>query len=91
MFIKKQENNYRLGFSWLFQKNYPNLKKLPEDIDDSLNELEENKILKEYFGEDVIKSYIKLKRMELKDFYLHENFNKTDPITDWEKNNTLDC
>ncbi len=72
-------------------KNYPNLKKLPEELDDALNFLEENKELKDAFGENVIKSYIKLKKIEIEEFYKNENFNKTSSVTDWEKNNTLDC
>ncbi|MCS5654100.1 MAG: type III glutamate--ammonia ligase, partial [Candidatus Marinimicrobia bacterium] len=35
-------------------KKYPNLKKLPEEIEDSLAELDNSKELKEAFGEDVI-------------------------------------
>ena len=72
-------------------RNYPNLKKLPEDIEDSLSELEKNKELHEAFGENVIKSYIKLKNTEIDDFRKDESFNKERDITDWEKRNTLDC
>ena len=43
-------------------KNYPNLEKLPNDIEESLDELEESKNLREAFGDDVINSYLKLKR-----------------------------
>ena len=43
------------------------------------------------FGEKNITSYLKLKEQELKDFNLKEKFSKKDPITDWEKLNTLDC
>ena len=72
-------------------KKYPNLKKLPEKIEDSLNELNNNKELKEAFGEDVINSYIKLKNIEIDNFNKYETFDKKKPITEWEKNNTLDC
>tara|TARA_Y100000780_G_scaffold60134_1_gene52418 strand:- start:302 stop:535 length:234 start_codon:yes stop_codon:yes gene_type:complete len=72
-------------------KKYPNLKKLPEKIKDSLNELNNNKELKEAFGEDVINSYIKLKNIEINNFNKYETFDKKKPITEWEKNNTLDC
>ena len=72
-------------------KNYSHLKKLPDEIEDSINELENSKELKEAFGEDVINSYIKLKKLEIDDFNRQENFNKSDPVTDWEKQNTLDC
>ena len=72
-------------------KNYPNLEKLPNDIEESLDELDENKILREAFGDDVINSYLKLKRKEIEDFDQNENFDKKSPVTEWEKNNTLDC
>ena len=49
------------------------------------------KELKEAFGEDVINSYIKLKNMEIDEFNRNERFDKRKPVTDWEKNNTLDC
>jgi glutamine synthetase len=72
-------------------KNYPNLKKLPDEIEDALEFLKNSKDLKEAFGEDVINSYIKLKNMEIQDFDKYETFNKKNPVTDWEKNSTLDC
>jgi glutamine synthetase len=72
-------------------KNYPNLKKLPNEIEDALEELENSKIIKEAFGEDTIKSYIKLKKAEIENFNKEDTFDKKSEITDWEKNNTLDC
>ena len=72
-------------------KNYPHLKKLPDEIEDSIKELEDSKELREAFGEDVINSYIKLKKEEIDEFNRQESFNKKDPITDWERKNTLDC
>jgi glutamine synthetase len=72
-------------------KNYPNLEKLPNDIEESLDELDENKNLREAFGDGVINSYLKLKRKEIEDFYQNDTFDKKSPITKWEKNNTLDC
>ncbi len=72
-------------------KNYSHLKKLPDEIEDSIKELEDSKELKEAFGEDVINSYIKLKKEEIDEFNREESFNKKDPITDWERKNTLDC
>ena len=72
-------------------KNYSHLKKLPDEIEESIKELEDNKELKEAFGEDVINSYIKLKKEELDEFNRQESFNKKDPITEWERKNTLDC
>ena len=72
-------------------KNYPHLKKLPDEIEDSIKELEDSKELREAFGEDVINSYIKLKKEEIDEFNRQESFNKKDPVTDWERKNTLDC
>ncbi len=72
-------------------KNYPDLSKLPDDLEDSLDKLDSNKVLRDAFGDEVINSYLKLKREEISDFFKNEIFDKKSPVTDWEKNNTLDC
>jgi len=72
-------------------KNYPNLNKLPNEIEDALDELNNSKKLKESFGEDVINSYLKLKNKEIDEFNRSERFDKKLPVTDLEKSNTLDC
>ena len=72
-------------------QNYPNIKKLPTDLEESLENLGRNEILNAAFGEKVLKSYLKLKEQELKDFNSKETFSKKEPITEWEKTNTLDC
>ena len=72
-------------------KNYPHLKKLPNEIQDALEFLQNSKELKEAFGEDVITSYIKLKNMEIEDFNKNDKFDKESSVTHWEKNSTLDC
>ena len=72
-------------------KNYPDLERLPNDIEESLNELDKNKTIRASFGDDVINSYIKLKRKEIEDFDQNDTFDKKSPVTKWEKNNTLDC
>ena len=72
-------------------KKYPNLEKLPDNIEESLQKLNENKNLRESFGDDIVNSYLKLKRQEIEDFDKNDNFDKKKSITDWEKNNTLDC
>ena len=72
-------------------ENYPNLEKLPDDLYESLEKLNDNKIIKEAFGEEVVDSYLKLKKAELNDFEIDNVFDKESSITDWEKNNTLDC
>ena len=72
-------------------KKYPNLKKLPNDIDQAISMLQKSKTLSEAFGKDVIESYIKLKKSEIKDFKTKSIFNKKKPVSKWEKDNTLDC
>ena len=71
--------------------NYPNIKKLPSNLESALEHLSSNKILLAAFGEKIITSYLKLKEQELKIFNSKETFSKKEPITDWEKTNTLDC
>ena len=72
-------------------KNYPNLAKLPDDLEESLEKLDGNKEMKDSFGSEVINSYLKLKKQEIKDFYIDEVFDKDKAVTQWEKNSTLDC
>ncbi len=72
-------------------KKYPKLKKLPNDINQAINMLQNSKALSKAFGSDVIKSYIKLKNSEIKNFKARNVFNKRKPVSQWEKDNTLDC
>ena len=72
-------------------KDYPNLRKLPSDLESALENLSNSQELKEAFGEKVINSYIKLRNSEIDNFNSKENFSKDKPITTWEKLNTLDC
>ena len=72
-------------------KKYPNLPKLPDNLDQSLEKLKNNKKMNNFFGKDVISSYLKLRNSEIKEFKQKENFNKREPITKWERVNTLDC
>jgi len=72
-------------------KNYPDLSRLPDDLEDALEKLAENRVLKEAFGEDVINSYLKLKKQEIDEFNKDEVFDKRKEITEWERKNTLDC
>ena len=71
--------------------NYPNIKKLPSNLENALEFLSNSEVLLSAFGEKNITSYLKLKEQELKDFNSKETFSKKEPITDWEKTNTLDC
>ena len=70
---------------------YPDLPRLPDELNQSLNQLKNNKNINEAFGKSTIDSYIKLRSSEIKEFSSKENFNKTKPITKWENDNTLDC
>ena len=70
---------------------YPNLPKLPDELDQSLKQLKQNKEMSDAFGADVINSYIKLRSTEIKEFNNIERFDKSKPITKWERQNTLDC
>ena len=71
--------------------NYPNIKKLPSDLESALEHLSSSEVLLSAFGEKNITSYLKLKEKELNDFDAKDKFSKSDPITEWEKINTLDC
>ena len=76
-------------------------KKLPLTLDQSISHLEKNKVLQDAFGKDVINSYVKLKNKEIKKynssiekkigFKTSKKGNKSGIITQWEKDNTLDC
>ena len=70
---------------------YPNLPKLPDELDKSLKQLKQNKDMNDAFGSDVIDSYVKLRDSEIKEFKNMERFDKSKPITKWERQNTLDC
>jgi len=70
---------------------YPNIKKLPSDLEQALEYLNKSEVLETAFEKKVLRSYLKLKEQELKDFNSKETFSKKEPITDWEKINTLDC
>ena len=53
---------------------YPDLPKLPDELDQSLKKLKQNKEMNEAFGADVIDSYIKLRGSEIKEFDNVEKF-----------------
>ena len=72
-------------------EKYPDLPKLPDELDQSLELLKDNKEMNNAFGEETINSYIKLRNSEIKEFKSKGNFDKTKPVTKWEKDNTLDC
>ena len=70
---------------------YPDLPKLPNELGQSLEQLKNNKEMNEAFGKETIMSYIKLRSLEIREFQSKESFDKTKPISKWEKDNTLDC
>ena len=91
--LSKQINPGKPLFCNMYEdyKKYPNLSKLPNELKDSLDKIENNKEMNKAFGKEVIKSYVKLRTSELKDFNDNEKFDKSKPITKWERQNTLDC
>ncbi len=72
-------------------EKYPNLPKLPNELQDSLELLKNNNEMSEAFGEETINSYIKLRNSEIKEFDNKEKFDESKPVTKWERQNTLDC
>lgn len=59
------------------------LTKLPLNLLDAIRVTEKSSSLKEAMGEELIKAYCKLKLVQWNDF--------TRSISDWERQNTLDC
>ena len=72
-------------------KKYPDLPKLPNELKESLELLRNNKEMNDAFGKETIDSYIKLRKSEINEFDNIENFDKSKPVTQWERQNTLDC
>jgi len=60
-----------------------NAKLLPTNLLDALRLLEKNKILQKGLGEELIGSFVKLKMQEWDQFTSH--------LSEWERNNVLDC
>ena len=91
--IKKRVNPGKPLFCNMYTdyKKYPNLPKLPNDLESSLEMLNFNTVMKNAFGKNVLNSYIKLKKSEIESFRKSEKFDKLKPITNWERSNTLDC
>ena len=75
-------------------------KKLPLNLPQALSNLNNSKVLKNAFGKDVINSYITLKNREIKKYnssketkigFKKSKSGKSNIITQWERDNTLDC
>ncbi|HNB28305.1 MAG TPA: type III glutamate--ammonia ligase, partial [Alphaproteobacteria bacterium] len=58
-------------------------RKLPLNLLDALRRTEKSAELKHYFGESFINSYVSMKNSEWNAFTKH--------LTEWERQNTLDC
>ena len=58
-------------------------KKLPSSLLDALRLLEKSKELRDGLGDEFINSYIKLKMQEWRQYTSH--------LSEWERENTLDC
>lgn len=58
-------------------------KKLPSTLLDALRLLEKNKQFKQELGPELVDSYLKLKMMEWRSYTSH--------LSEWERQNTLDC
>ena len=91
--IRKKVNPGKPLFCNMYtdHKKYPNLQKLPNTLEDSLELLNFNTVMKNAFGKNILNSYIKLKKSEIEKFKSKEKFDKLKPITKWERSNTLDC
>jgi glutamate---methylamine ligase len=63
--------------------NYPDLKRLPLNLLDAIRLFEGSALAREGFGEELVKSYAKLKHGEWGRY--------CGVITDWERETTLDC
>ena len=76
-------------------------KKLPLTLEKSLGHLSKSKVMQSAFGKNIINSYVKLKNKEIQKynsatekkigFRGAKKKYKGNVITQWEKDNTLDC
>ena len=101
--IEKKRSPGKPVFLNMYEESHKvkGVKKLPNSLKKSLEHLNNNKILKSAFGKTVIDSYIKLKNKEIKKYNSFmtkkigfrgtQQSKKANIITQWEKDNTLDC
>jgi glutamine synthetase type III len=59
------------------------VKHLPLNLLDALRELERSTVINEAFGQEVVEAYVSLKMSEWNDYCRH--------LTEWERQQTLDC
>ncbi len=58
-------------------------KKLPLNMLDAIRSTDKSKMLRTHLGDEIINAYVKLKNREWDRFSRH--------LTQWERDNTLDC
>ena len=101
--IEKKRNPGKPIYLNMYEESHKakSAKKLPSSLEKALQHLNNNKVMKSAFGKNVIGSYIKLKNKEIKKYSssmvkilgfrgTKKNYKKN-IITQWEKDNTLDC
>ena len=101
--IEKKRNPGKPVYLNMYEESHKakSAKKLPSSLEKALQHLNNNKVMKSAFGKNVIGSYIKLKNKEIKKYSssmvkilgfrgTKKNYKKN-IITQWEKDNTLDC
>ena len=91
--IEKKRNPGKPLFVNMYEEGnkLSGVKKLPTSLDQALDNLNNSKVLKSAFGESTINSYIKLKNLEINKFKSSNSSQSSNIISQWEKNNTLDC
>ena len=101
--IEKKRNPGKPIYLNMYEESHKvkGAKKLPKSLEQSLKHLDSNKIIQSAFGKNVIDSYVKLKTREIKNYQSSmvktlgfrgtKKLDKGNIITQWEKDNTLDC
>ena len=91
--IEKKRNPGKPLFVNMYEEGnkLSGVKKLPTSLDQALDNLNNSKVLKSAFGESTINSYIKLKNLEINKFKSSNSSQSSNIISQWEKDNTLDC
>lgn len=64
-------------------ENLEGYKRLPNNLLDALRLLDSSTVIRECLGDDLIDSYVKLKKKNWDDYTYH--------LSQWERDNTLDC
>jgi glutamine synthetase type III len=80
---RKLDPGKRLDFNMYEAKESQDYDRLPTNLLDALRELDKNAVLRESLGNELVDSYIKLRRGEWD--------KQMSYVSDWERMNTLDC